>query len=560
MKRNLFAKLRSCLTSVHSNAKDRSLWISSVAGVLLVFAYAPFSAWWLMYVILPLWFVHLCKIQQKHLQLAENNSTKADLAQPNTVAKSQRRLLTKHSFVFAFGWFASGISWVHVSIDQFGGLPLAISLLLMILLCCYLALFPALAFYICGHFLNNGKLNLWLLPSAWLLCEYLRAKLLTGFPWLSLGYSQLDGPLAALAPMIGETGITITLLLVCVALCQIAVNKQRSLAIVTILGLTLAIVVANQKSWVETNGEVVDVALIQGNIEQDLKWQPEQEWPTMLKYLQLSRENFAADLIIWPESAIPALELLVSTQEFLQLVNQSALANSSAIITGIQNYHVDTKKYYNGLIVLGNSEKATHHNNQPAQSYVYNNPNRYYKSHLLPIGEFVPFGNILRPLAPFFNLPMSSFSRGDYVQANLRANGLNILPLICFEIAFADQLAANFTVQTNLLLTVSNDAWFGDSHGPHQHMEIARMRALEFGRPLLRSTNNGVTAVTDHLGNIQQIIPQFEEAVLTTEVKLVTGLTPYSQYQQLMTWLIPLLCLVFPWVYYRLTKRQQTNS
>ncbi len=560
MKRNLFAKLRSCLTSVHNTLKDRSLWISTVAGVLLVFAYAPFSAWWLMYVILPLWFVHLCKIQQKHLQLAENNSTKADLAQPNTVAKSQRRLLTKHSFVFAFGWFASGISWVHVSIDQFGGLPLAISLLLMILLCCYLALFPALAFYICGHFLNNGKLNLWLLPSAWLLCEYLRAKLLTGFPWLSLGYSQLDGPLAALAPMIGETGITITLLLVCVALCQIAVNKQRSLAIVTILGLTLAIVVANQKSWVETNGEVVDVALIQGNIEQDLKWQPEQEWPTMLKYLQLSRENFAADLIIWPESAIPALELLVSTQEFLQLVNQSALANSSAIITGIQNYHVDTKKYYNGLIVLGNSEKATHHNNQPAQSYVYNNPNRYYKSHLLPIGEFVPFGDILRPLAPFFNLPMSSFSRGDYVQANLRANGLNILPLICFEIAFADQLAANFTVQTNLLLTVSNDAWFGDSHGPHQHMEIARMRALEFGRPLLRSTNNGVTAVTDHLGNIQQIIPQFEEAVLTTEVKLVTGLTPYSQYQQLMTWLIPLLCLVFPWVYYRLTKRQQTNS
>jgi apolipoprotein N-acyltransferase len=132
------------------------------------------------------------------------------------------------------------------------------------------------------------------------------------------------------------------------------------------------------------------------------------------------------------------------------------------------------------------------------------------------------------------------------VQNNLIANDLNVLPLICFEIAFAEQLGANFTDETSLLLTVSNDAWFGDSHGPHQHMEIARMRALEFGRPLLRSTNNGVTAVTDHLGNIQVQAPQFEQYVLKAEVKLVNGRTPYSQYWKLIHWLIPLLLIFIP--------------
>jgi apolipoprotein N-acyltransferase len=137
---------------------------------------------------------------------------------------------------------------------------------------------------------------------------------------------------------------------------------------------------------------------------------------------------------------------------------------------------------------------------------------------------------------------MSSFSRGNYIQHNLIAKNLHILPLLCFEIVFPHQLAANLTKQTSILLTVSNDAWFGDSHGPHQHMEIARMRALEFGRPLLRSTNNGVTAVVDHQGNFIARIPQFTEAVLTTEIALVTGKTPYSQWPRL----ILLLMIVIP--------------
>jgi apolipoprotein N-acyltransferase len=163
---------------------------------------------------------------------------------------------------------------------------------------------------------------------------------------------------------------------------------------------------------------------------------------------------------------------------------------------------------------------------------------------LLPIGEFVPFQELLRQLAPLFNLPQSSFSHGNYVQPNLIANQVATLPLNCFEIAFPHQLAANFTPKTQMILTVSNDAWFGNSHGPHQHFEIARMRALEFGRPLIRATNNGVTGVIDHLGKIVAIAPQFEEVVLKSQVDFVSGNTPYSQWPRLILALLILLPLM----------------
>jgi apolipoprotein N-acyltransferase len=485
-----------------------------------VFAYAPYSQWYLSLFIPAIIFYILTK----------------------QVPKKSAKLM----FIFAFGWFASGISWVHVSIDQFGGLPLIFSLGLMLLLCCYLALFPALAAYLTAYFSNKKQLNLWLLLPFWLISEYLRSVVLTGFPWLSLGYSQIDSPLANFAPLIGEVGITALIILINICLVKIAsILMQHSkklllfpsalLVIITTLTYGLANI-----NWVQTTGKTTKVALVQGNIAQSIKWAPEQEWPTMLKYLDLTRINYDADIIIWPESAIPAMEPAV--QDYLSTVNRSALLNNSAIITGILNYNFESKVYFNSLIVLGRKQ------DDDEQGYYYNHSNRYSKNHLLPIGEFVPFQEFLRPIAPLFNLPMSSFSRGDYVQHNLVAKNLHILPLLCFEIVFPHQLAANLTKQTSLLLTVSNDAWFGDSHGPHQHMEIARMRALEFGRPLLRSTNNGITAVVDHQGNFIARIPQFKEAVLTTEVALVTGVTPYSQWPRLILFLLiitPLILIVF---------------
>lgn len=514
------ARTQARISTLKNSLLNKKNWLCFFSGFFLVFAYAPFSYWWLA-LLLP-----TIVLQQ------------INLASPKQAAKKM--------VLFSFGWFASGISWVHVSIDQFGGLPLAISLLLMLMLCLYLAIFPTLATYLAAQFSKTKQLNLWLLPSFWLFGEYLRSVVFTGFPWLSLGYSQIDSPLAIFAPVIGEVGITAVILIINIILVTFfnfftdknkSVSKRElSLALTLCFALLVALITLPRVTWVTPTKEVSTIALVQGNVEQSIKWQPEQEWPTMLKYLDLTRVNYDADLIIWPESAIPAMEPAV--QDYLSTVNNSALLNNSAIITGLINYNFESKAYFNALVVLGKKDDSDQ------QGYYYNHRNRYYKNHLLPIGEFVPFQEWLRPLAPFFNLPMSSFSRGSYVQPNLIANNLSILPLICFEIAFPHQLAANMTNKTDLLLTVSNDAWFGSSHGPHQHFEIARMRALEFGRPLLRATNNGVTGLVDHLGQVIAIAPQFEELVLKAKVKLVTGETPYSQWPRLILWLMILMPLV----------------
>lgn len=501
----------------------KEYWLSFVAGLSLVFAYAPFSQWYLALFIPGIVFYHLEKQNPK---------------------KSAKLI-----GLFAFGWFASGISWVHVSIDQFGGLPLVVSLGLMLLLCIYLALFPALAAYLSARCSKKQQFNLWLLPSFWLVGEYLRSVVLTGFPWLSLGYSQIDSPLSIFAPVVGEVGITAIVITINICLVKFftAIRYKKKTAVIfpalVIASLTLTTYQLTNITWVEKTGVSTKVALVQGNIAQSVKWMPEQEWPTMLKYLDLTRTHYNADIIIWPESAIPALEPTI--QDYLSTVNRSALLNDSAIITGVINYDINNKEYFNSLIVLGSAK------NNDEQGYYYNDNNRYSKNHLLPIGEFVPFQEWLRPLAPFFNLPMSSFTRGDYIQNNLVAKNLHLLPLLCFEIAFPHQLAANLTQQTDILLTVSNDAWFGDSHGPHQHMEIARMRALEFGRPLLRSTNTGITAVVDHQGKFIARIPQFKEEVLQAQVALVTGNTPYSQWPRLTLLLMILIPMIISKVFQR---------
>jgi apolipoprotein N-acyltransferase len=482
--------------------------LSFIAGLVMVFAYAPFSFWPVSLLAISFWLILL------------NNKRATQAA--------------KIGFFFGLGWFASGISWVHVSIDNFGGVPLIVSLLLMLLLCSYLAFYPALACYFASKFNPNNHFNPWLLPVFWLVSEYLRGVIFTGFPWLSLGYSQIDGPFHVFAPIIGEIGISFILLVSAVALSQLLLKPQRyTLIILAIIALTTW--VCSNFIWVTPVNKQVNVALVQGNIKQEMRWQPDQAWPTMLKYLDLTRKNYDAQLIIWPESAIPEVEAIA--QDYLDTVNRSATLNKSTIISGIINYDFSTEQFFNSLIVLGDQEN-------PQDNYRYNNTNRYSKYHLLPIGEFIPFQEILRPLAPLFNLPMSSFSRGNYQQKNLHANGLNILPLICFEVVFSDQLRANFSKNTNLLLTVSNDAWFGDSHGPWQHLEISRMRALEFNRPMLRATNNGITAAIDHQGKVIVQAPQFVDTVLRADIALVSGITPYTFWGKWLTYFLAIILFI----------------
>lgn len=450
------------------------------------------------------------------------------------------------AYCYGLGWFGLGVSWVHVSIATFGGMPLIASLSIMALLVAYLSLFPALAAYLAAR-LAKGQASYWplLLAVCWTFAENLRSWLFTGFPWLSVGYSQTDGWLGSYAPLVGETGITFILLFAAGSFAaflrlttslsalnlnskQLQRSEQAQLAVAVLL-LVLAPMLTGAKGWQPT-GATANVALVQGNIRQELRWAPEQELPTMKKYMQLTRPQLSNRLVIWPEAAIPQLE--PDAQAYLFNLDMLAFENQAAVITGI----LDVKRNgdaYNGMIVVGDTGVK-------GQIYHYETRNRYQKHHLLPIGEFVPFERFLRDIAPFFDLPNSSFARGEWQQANLQAKGYQLLAALCFEIAFPRQIGANFSADTDFLLTVSNDAWFGDSHGPWQHLEIARMRALEFGRPLLRATNTGVTAVVDADGQVLGQLPQFQDGVLTLEVPLTQGRTLYSL---LGDWPLYLLCL-----------------
>ena len=439
-------------------------------------------------------------------------------------------------FCWGLGWFGAGINWVHIPIEQFGGVPLIFSLGLMLLLSGYLALFPALA--ACVLFgLKRSRALPFLVAAAWLLLETLRSWFLTGFPWLSLGYSQTDSLLRNWAPLIGETGISTLLVATAIAL-AVLIQRRYWQPLLLIIPLWLVAPLLQPLHGWQTDGHPLDVALVQGNIKQELRWDPAQESATIRHYMELTQPHLGTPLIIWPEAAIPRPEILA--EPFLYELDALLADYNSSLITGIIDYNFYTDEAWNSLITLGKRQQ-----NDSAGHYQPGHANRFEKHHLLPIGEFVPFEDLLRPLAPIFDLPMSSFSRGDFIQDNLLANDYHALPAICFEIAFPRQIAANMTADTQLLLTVSNDAWFGDSIGPHQHLQIARMRALEFGRPLLRATNNGITATIAADGHIQQQLPQFVDGVLTDQMQLTTGQTPYSRYGDWPLWLLSVSSLLW---------------
>ncbi|MDA0146899.1 apolipoprotein N-acyltransferase [Vibrio sp. LaRot3] len=438
-------------------------------------------------------------------------------------------------YAWGIGQFATGISWVHVSIDNFGGMPKLASLLLMALLVGYLAIYSALFTGLLNRFAPNNDRTRYLLaaPALWLVCDWLRGWVMTGFPWLWMGYGQIESPLASFAPLGGVELITLFVVISASAIVYAALNKQWSIlvipAVIFATGFGLRGI-----SWVTPNPtSTTKVALIQGNVDQALKWVPSERWPTIMKYVDLSRRNWDADIIIWPEAAIPAFEFEITS--FLSNLDSLASGNDSAIITGVVNQGED-RQFYNSILSLGQNAYG---------EYSYDLEQRYHKHHLLPFGEFVPFESILRPIAPLFNLPMSSFSRGDFVQNNIDANGKQLAPALCYEIIFSEQVRQNINDDTDFILTLSNDAWFGNSIGPLQHMEIARMRALEFGKPVIRSTNNGVTAVTDYRGEITAKIPQFEQQVLKTDVVSTDGQTPYHKVGSWPLYAWVMVCFLF---------------
>lgn len=484
-------------------------------GGLLTFSYAPFSIWPLSIIGLSGFFYLL-------------NHSKSPF---------------KLGLAFGAGWFGAGMSWVHVSIADFGELPLVASLGLMVMLCGYLALFPAAFSWLLKRYVG---LDYWPVAALflWLFIEWLRSWLFSGFPWLSVGYSQIDSPLSGWMPLIGEFGVSGLLILISSCIAVGIIKKQWLLpslltTVIFISGWTL-----NQINWTKPQTKPVNIAMVQGNIRQELRWAPEQDWPTMKKYLNMSADHWQNDVVIWPEAAIPKLE--PTAVEYLSELDTIAAKSQTGFITGIVNYNFETEKAFNSLIALGRKQSS-----DVEGHYRYMHSNRYDKHHLLPIGEFIPMEDFLRGLAPIFDLPMSSFTRGDFVQKNLIANGYRFAPALCFEIAFPRQVSANIRKETDFIITVSNDAWFGTSHGPAQHMEIARVRAKEFGKPVLRATNNGVTAFVDHTGKIQSRLAQFEAAVLSDQIFPTRGFTPYKKWGDWPIFILSMLAFAATLVFQR---------
>jgi apolipoprotein N-acyltransferase len=424
-------------------------------------------------------------------------------------------------FAFGAGLFGVGASWVYVSLHDFGMMPAPLAAIGTFAYCAILSLYPAAAGWCLARLrLDRPVSALFAFPALWTFFEWLRGWVFTGVSWLALGYSQVDSPLAGFAPVVGTYGVSFVTAL-CAGLLVIAVagsGKARlagGIALVFAFGLGQ---LARQIDWTSPQGTPLKVALLQGNIPQDLKFQPDRYAATLATYKRLIQAS-QGQLIVLPETAIPRF-LDAVDPGYLRDIARIALERRADILVGVPIRDPDGR-YFNSVISVGAS---------PSQ--------RYDKAHLVPFGEFVPpgFGWIVKTFA----VPLSDFSLGSKNPKPLALAGQLVAPNICWEDAFGEEIIRQLPEAT-LLVNVSNVAWFGDSLAPAQHLQISRMRALEAGRAMLRATNTGVTAIIDPRGKVVARLPQFTEGILEGEVRGYAGASPYVKFGNTP---IVLMCVV----------------
>ena len=410
-------------------------------------------------------------------------------------------------FLFGAGLFGAGVSWVYVSLSEFGGMPPPLAALATVLFCALLALFTGAAGWLQARIPAPAALRACLLiPAAWTLAEWLRSWVLSGFPWLSLGYGAAGWPLQGYAPLVGVFGISFLMAALAGLAWVFVVQRARLLP----AALFIAVVGAGQAlravEWTAPAGAPLGVALLQGNIAQEMKFRPERYAQILDTYARLA-EGATAKLIVLPETAVPRFYDAVDPA-YLERLGAAARRNGGDLLLGVPTRR-SSAEYYNSVISLGMAPR------QP-----------YHKVHLVPFGEFVPpgFGWTLR----LIDIPLSDFSRGSPRQPPIEAAGQRIAVNICYEDAFGDEIARRLPEAT-LLVNVSNVAWFGNSLAPAQHLQIARLRAIETGRMHLTTANTGITAVIDRDGRVLERLPQFVEGRLEALARGYSGMTPYAR-------------------------------
>lgn len=502
-------------------------------GAIAVFAFAPFNIWILSFI--------------SYLGLI---ALIADLSAKKAAGVA---------FCWGFGFFGAGVHWIYVSLLQYGNFSAVVAVIIVCLFVCYLALYPALFAYLLQRLSKPYSFIQLVIavPALWQLTEFLRGWILNGFAWLQLGYSQLNSPLRVFIPIFGVLFLNLLIPLLC-GLILYLFHRRKSLSrqdafivIGSTLGFILIVWAGSFISWTKTDSSrSATFALIQGNVKQSIKWSPKQLDKTLSDYARLTEDYLPiSNIIIWPEAAVTDTES--SQQQYLKQLDKRARQFHSSIAVGIIDSQTKWGKteIFNSLITLGN--------NIP---YHYPENNRYNKRHLVPFGEYVPLRSLLAPIARLLNIPMASMSAGADPQPQLKMQGFNFATVICYEIILPELVWSAYTQDTDFLLTVSNDAWFGDSIAPWQHLQMAQARAMEFGRPLLRSTNDGITVAVDHHGMILKQLPQFKQGVLTITLSPTQGQTPFSIWGTSIYWLITLMFMVLTLLNLRKTKKKESNS
>tara|TARA_Y100001934_G_C12375193_1_gene788777 strand:- start:2412 stop:3959 length:1548 start_codon:yes stop_codon:yes gene_type:complete len=414
-------------------------------------------------------------------------------------------------FFFGMGMFGVGVTWIYISLHEFGALPMPTAIFLLIILCAYLSLYITIIGWLIKKF-HFGEPLVWVIfvASIWTLSEWLRGVMpFFGFPWLTMGYSQAPfSPIVGYAAVTGVYGISLVLILSSACISLFFERELRSwrniifLPIIWFVGFSLQFI-----NWGEPQGDPVTVSLLQGNISQEMKWNPEHVTHTMGTYAKLAL-NSNSRLIVAPEISLPLTRDKVS-DKYLAQISTHAKENNGDILIGMVETENNSGSYYNSMFSFGISPEQI-----------------YRKFHLLPFGEFIPFKPVFGWIINSLKIPLTDFSRGELKQKPMNIAGQSVAVNICYEDAFGEELIYKLP-QASLLVNVSNDAWFGRSIGPYQHLQVSQMRALETGRYMLRATNTGVSAIINERGVVIQQADIFKETILHGLVQGYTGSTPF---------------------------------